>query len=683
MDTRSDRPTPNALPVPPPTPGHGGEDPSTVPRTTTARPPADCPKGGKGKGAKTPATGGQRQGTAPKTQPTSRAEAETTPRAIPEHPQPGGRRAAAVYVPLDDLRRWADNPRDNEPAIEVVKASILEFGFGAPLLARVDTGELIAGDTRIQACLQLRAEGVRGVDELPVRYMTLEEARAHALAVVDNRSNEFATWRTPQLGRILEGLNSQSEHLRRIAGYDDAAFAALRASLEPGPPTRDPGPTLADRFMVPPFTVLDARGGVWQARKRQWLALRCIAPKIGSDTNDAAAFQPGDDDPAGHASAWQTRVRDERAAAHKSQDRLQALQRTGSSRVDVDSSPAARGHGSMTQQLVPDANRPGGRRGKAAPRPAPGGAPMLPGSRDPVASARHRVGPRPGGKGSATTPRTSADGKYVGGDAWTGRRLTWAPGDRVAEDLDDTSRRNAAASASGTSIFDPVLIEIMLRWFCPRGGRVLDTFAGGTSAGVVCSRLGYAFTGVEVRADQVAANEETVRGHQIDARWVCGDSAKIDETFPGGLFDMVLTDPPYFTLERYSADARDGSTKQTYAEFLAWYAGILRRAAAVLAPDRFMVVKIGEARDRLGHYPNIVGDTNRVLIEAGLHYYNELILVTAVGSLPVRTARAFEAGRKCGKTHQQVLVFLKGDAKRATAACGKVELPPDLFAEIA
>ena len=49
------------------------------------------------------------------------------------------------------------------------------------------------------------------------------------------------------------------------------------------------------------------------------------------------------------------------------------------------------------------------------------------------------------------------------------------------------------------------------------------------------------------------------------------------------------------------------------------------------------------------------------------------ILVTAVGSLPIRTGRQFTAGRKLGRTHQSVLVFVKGDPRRATEACGEVE----------
>lgn len=65
--------------------------------------------------------------------------------------------------------------------------------------------------------------------------------------------------------------------------------------------------------------------------------------------------------------------------------------------------------------------------------------------------------------------------------------------------------------------------------------------------------------------------------------------------------------------------------------------------------------------------------------------YNEAVLVTAVGSLPIRVGRQFETGRKLGKTHQNVLVFIKGDAKKATEACGPVEIGDiaEQFGEVA
>ena len=44
--------------------------------------------------------------------------------------------------------------------------------------------------------------------------------------------------------------------------------------------------------------------------------------------------------------------------------------------------------------------------------------------------------------------------------------------------------------------------------------------------------------------------------------------------------------------------------------------------------------------------------------------YNDAVLVTSVGSLPVRVPRQFRVGRKLGKTHQDVVIAFKGDPKK-------------------
>lgn len=71
--------------------------------------------------------------------------------------------------------------------------------------------------------------------------------------------------------------------------------------------------------------------------------------------------------------------------------------------------------------------------------------------------------------------------------------------------------------------------------------------------------------------------------------------------------------------------------------------------------------------------PRWICDTIAAFEAAGARHYNEAILVTACGSLPIRAGRAFDGGRKLGKTHQNVLVFCKGDWKKATEAVGPVE----------
>jgi hypothetical protein len=44
-----------------------------------------------------------------------------------------------------------------------------------------------------------------------------------------------------------------------------------------------------------------------------------------------------------------------------------------------------------------------------------------------------------------------------------------------------------------------------------------------------------------------------------------------------------------------------------------------------------------------------------------------------IGSLPLRVRKQFETSRKLGRTHQSVLIFCKGDPRRAAKACGTCE----------
>jgi hypothetical protein len=166
-----------------------------------------------------------------------------------------------------------------------------------------------------------------------------------------------------------------------------------------------------------------------------------------------------------------------------------------------------------------------------------------------------------------------------------------------------------------------------------------------------------------------------------EPRWIVGDSRRVldsgAELPPGDGYDLLFSCPPYADLEQYSDDPAD-LANMPYRDFLAAYREIVRRAVARLAPDRFAVWVVGEVRDRAGAYRGLVPDTVRAFRDAGCAYHGEAILITPVGSVPIRAPRAFVASRSLGKIHQQVLVFVKGDAKRAAAACGPVEVTLDL-----
>ena len=107
----------------------------------------------------------------------------------------------------------------------------------------------------------------------------------------------------------------------------------------------------------------------------------------------------------------------------------------------------------------------------------------------------------------------------------------------------------------------------------------------------------------------------------------------------------------------------------SYEEFLEAYREIIAASVAKLAENAFAVWVVGEIRDKAGSYRGFVPDTIRAFEDAGMSFYNEAILITPAGSLPMRVRKQFEGSRKLGKSHQNVLVFSKGDPREVAARC--------------
>lgn len=148
--------------------------------------------------------------------------------------------------------------------------------------------------------------------------------------------------------------------------------------------------------------------------------------------------------------------------------------------------------------------------------------------------------------------------------------------------------------------------------------------------------------------------------------WITGDSrTELEQDI--GKFDLLFSCPPYADLEVYSDDPDDISGMD-YPDFLAAYRDIIAKAADKLRDNRFAVWVIGDVRDKDGNYRNLIGDTVAAFHDAGLTLYNEAIYIQATGSLAMRAGRMFRASRKLGKSHQNVMVFLKGGIPDDTPA---------------
>jgi DNA modification methylase len=473
----------------------------------------------------------------------------------------------AVYVetrevPLDELSHFEGNAKRGD--VEAIRASIRRNGqYRSLVVRRIDGGPLIV----LAGNHTMRALGAEGYETARCEIVTCDDDEARRINLADNKLAELGAYDNDALAELLSYMDGDYEG----TGYTDEDVMRLitppdiddLAGDDDGPaPEPEENPTLADRFLIPPFDVLDARQGWWRSRKKQWLSLG-MRSEIGREGN--LVFE-------GMAKA-----------DPKYYDKKRAV-----------------------EQAI-------------------------------------------------------------------GRALT------SAEFEADHYVRPDDAVASGTSVFDPVLCELAYRWFCPPGGTILDPFAGGSVRGIIAGILGRPYRGNDLRPEQVESNREQRdefmqrRILTADPSWTIGDSSDWVKTLEANSADMVFTCPPYYDLEEYSDNPADLSS-MSYDGFDEAYARIIAGVAKALKPNRYAVFITGDARDNRGALHDLRGSTIRAAVAAGLTYASGAVLVSPVGTAAVMAGRTFAGTRGLARTHQDFLVFCKGNRSEAAKACGDVDV---------
>ena len=117
-------------------------------------------------------------------------------------------------VNIDEIIPYVNNPRENEHAIDVVAASIDEFGWQQPIV--LDRNNVIvAGDTRYRAALKL------GKKTCPCKYaddLTPEQIKAYRIA--DNKTGEVSFWDRAKLEKEIKELAENGYDLTKTAFTD-------------------------------------------------------------------------------------------------------------------------------------------------------------------------------------------------------------------------------------------------------------------------------------------------------------------------------------------------------------------------------------------------------------------------------------------------------------------------------
>ena len=439
-----------------------------------------------------------------------------------------------------------------------INRSLTDLGAGRSILLdnkdQIIAGNGVYGEWGDKPIRIIETDGTELI-AVKRKDLSPSDPRRQQLAFIDNYSSDLSFFDESLLREDWEILNLDQWDVD-ISKFDFSKEVQVPAKIT----------TLQERFIVPPFSVLDTRQGYWQDRKRQWTSL-------GIDSQET--------------------------------------------REDIDL-VARSGQSSTIYEL------------------------------------RNKM-------------RESLQ-----------RDPSW---DEILKEAE----RKGYRIFSGASIFDPVLTEISYRWFCPQGGKILDPFAGGSVRGIVASILGYRYTGIDLRAEQCAANEK--QAAKIISEnlpiWINGDSSKVISPEMEGDFDFVFSCPPYHDLEKYSNDESDLSNMD-YEGFKQVYFEIISKSVSKLKNNRFACFVVSEIRNKNqgGIFKNFVSDTIEAFEKSGAHFYNEIILLNVAGSVPIRVTKQFNHSRKVGRIHQNVLVFFKGDPKSIESEFGQMDYSDQDFQQL-
>lgn len=208
-----------------------------------------------------------------------------------------GERLTIQYVRLSEAVLWDRNAKLHD--LGALISSIKRYGFRDAPILDATLGAVAAGNGRIEALRQMKdagdppPKGVHLVEGgewvVPVQVGLDARSRAEAEAFGLDHNNltllggnlgvdaVLRLYDQEQLKAILLDVNEAGEAPISLDGADlDAlmkAFSDDKERAENSEANKRKLGVLVDRFIVPPFSVLDTRKGYWKDRIAQWMEL--------------------------------------------------------------------------------------------------------------------------------------------------------------------------------------------------------------------------------------------------------------------------------------------------------------------------------------------------------------------------------------------------------------------------
>lgn len=217
------------------------------------------------------------------------------------------------------------------------------------------------------------------------------------------------------------------------------------------------------------------------------------------------------------------------------------------------------------------------------------------------------------------------------------------------------SDRRHGVNNGKCSVFNPQLAQMILAAYAPMNGKIYDPFGGGGTRGYIATKMGYDYTGVEIREEEYNRVLAQMKEWNLNFKFILADSVKYR---PNESFDFIYTCPPYYDLEVYSDMEDDLSNAPSYMEYLNMLQKVLKNCYDVLKKDSFAVFVVGNFRNKKGELEHLNGDLITKAKEVGFKLWDELIWMGASNVALTRCGK-FEKNRKSVRMHEYIIILKK------------------------
>jgi 1-aminocyclopropane-1-carboxylate deaminase/D-cysteine desulfhydrase-like pyridoxal-dependent ACC family enzyme/DNA modification methylase len=173
---------------------------------------------------------------------------------------------------LDELYEFQGELKTiSDDELEKLKKSILKYGFSFPVF--VWENKILDGHQRMKAVRQLVEQGYKIKDnKLPVVRIEAKDEKeaAEKLLLINSR---YAKIDQEGFQVFTFEFDLDLDEMTELIELPEIDITIPVIEIGEPADERPIQASLTERFLIPPFTIFDARQGYWQERKRAWTAL--------------------------------------------------------------------------------------------------------------------------------------------------------------------------------------------------------------------------------------------------------------------------------------------------------------------------------------------------------------------------------------------------------------------------